>query len=135
MRRRRVEVVVALLHVLAVIPFGSGQPEEPLLQDRIPAVPQGEPETEPALPVGDAEQTVLAPPVGAAAGVIVREKVPGFAVLGVVLAHRAPLPLGQIGAPALPVPFSTCILREPLELRIACRRFHGRASDRWSTRW
>ena len=44
--RRAVEVEVVLLDVLAVVAFAVREPEEPLLQDRIPAVPQGEGEAE-----------------------------------------------------------------------------------------
>ena len=40
MGRRRVEVVVALLDVLAVVPFAVGQAEQPFLQDRVAPVPQ-----------------------------------------------------------------------------------------------
>jgi hypothetical protein len=39
MRGRGVEVVVQLLDVLAVVPFAVGQPEQPLLQDGVAAVP------------------------------------------------------------------------------------------------
>ena len=42
MGRRRVEVVVQLLHVLAVIALGPRQPEQPLLEDRVVFVPQRE---------------------------------------------------------------------------------------------
>ena len=38
--RRAVEVEVVLLDVLAVVAFTVGQPEQPLLEDRILAVPQ-----------------------------------------------------------------------------------------------
>ena len=60
----------------------------------------------------DAEQAVLAPAVGAAARVVVREVVPAVAVGRVVLAHRAPLPLGEVRPPALPVA-ARCVLLEP----------------------
>ena len=103
-RRRGVEVVVQLLHVLAVVPLGPGEPEEPLLQDGIAPVPERQREAEPALAVGDAEQSVLTPSVRAASGVVVRQVVPAVAVLRVVLPHRAPLPLGKVGSPPLPVP-------------------------------
>ena len=39
-RRRRVEVVVALLDVLAVVAFAVGQAEQPLFQNRIASVPE-----------------------------------------------------------------------------------------------
>jgi hypothetical protein len=61
MRRRRVEVEVVFLDVLAVVPLAVGQPEEPLLEDRVLTVPQGEREAEELPVVGNARQPVLAP--------------------------------------------------------------------------
>src|SRR6185437_469887 len=84
-RGRRVEVVVALFHLLAVVAFWTGETEEPFLEDRIAAIPERQPEAEPALPVGDAEETILAPTVDPAARMVVREVVPAIAVGGVVL--------------------------------------------------
>ena len=86
-----------------MIALGAGEAEQPLLENRVAAVPKCEREAEPAFAIADAQQAILAPAVGAAAGLVVREVVPGVAVLGVVLAHRAPLPLGEIRAPPLPV--------------------------------
>src|SRR5581483_3812493 len=100
---RGVEVVVALLDVLAVVALGTPEPEQALLQDGVLSVPEREREAEAALPVADPEQPVLAPAVGAAPGVIVREVVPHGTVGGVVLAHRAPLALRQVRSPPLPV--------------------------------
>src|SRR5206468_7130788 len=77
-------------------------------------------------PVAEAEQPVLAPAVRAAARVVVREIVPGRPVLGVVLADRSPLPLGEIGPPALPVALSPRVLSEPLCLG----RFRGNLPGR-----
>src|SRR5262249_42106133 len=101
-RRRAVEVEVILLDVLAVVALTVGQPEQPLLEDGVVAVPQGQGEAE-ALPVvGDAGQPVLAPAVGAGAGLVVAEIIPGVATLAVVLANGPPLTLTQIGPPLLP---------------------------------
>ena len=113
-RRRGVEVVVAFLHVLAVVALGAGEAEEPFLEDRILPVPQRDREAETALAVGYAEQPVLPPAIRAAACVVVREVVPGGAVLGIILAHGAPLPLGQVRTPALPVACAGVVLGEPL---------------------
>src|SRR5262249_4114090 len=99
---RRVEVEVVLLHVLAVISLGVGKAEEPLLDDGVAAVPEGEREAEPLVVVGDAREAVLAPVVGARARLVVAEVAPGVAVVAVVLAHRPPLPLAQVGAPLAP---------------------------------
>ncbi len=93
MGRRRVEIVVTLLDVLAVVAFRAGQAEQPLFENRIAAVPKCQSEAEPALAIGEAEQPVLAPAVGAAASLVVREVIPTVAVLRIVLADRSPLPL------------------------------------------
>jgi hypothetical protein len=90
--RGRVEIVVQLLHVLAVVPLGIGQAEQAFLENRVAPVPQGQGETEPARAVRDAEQPIFAPPVGAAAGMVVRERPPDVAIGRVVFAHGAPLP-------------------------------------------
>ena len=115
-RRRRIEIEVALLDVLAVVAFRPAQAEEPLLQNRVAPVPQGDREAEPPFPITQAEQAVFAPAVRAAARVVVREIVPGRPVLGVILADRSPLPLGEIGPPALPVALPPRVLFEPLGL-------------------
>ena len=100
--RRRVDVEVVLLDVLAVVPLAVGEAEHPLLQDGVTPVPEGEGETEALAVVGDPGDAVLAPPVGPGTGLVVREVVPGVAVLAVVLADRPPLPLAQVRAPLLP---------------------------------
>ena len=51
-RRRAVDVEVVLLDVLAVVALGVRQPEHPLLEDRVGAVPQREREAQPLLVVG-----------------------------------------------------------------------------------
>src|SRR6185503_215883 len=104
-RRRRVEVIEQLLDVLAVVALAAGQPEQPLLEDPVFPVPHRDREAQPALPIADPEQAVLAPAIDAAACVIVREVVPARAPLGIVLAHGAPLPLRQIRPPAPPVAY------------------------------
>src|SRR5579875_2376842 len=53
--------------------------------------------------VADAGDPVLSPAVDAGAGVIVRKIIPGIAIRAVVLANRAPLPLGKVWSPALPI--------------------------------
>ena len=101
-RRRAVEVEVVLLDVLAVIALAVGQAEQALLEDRVLAVPQGEREAEPLLVVGDAGEAVLAPAVGARAGLVVGEVVPGVAAFAVVLADGPPLAFAEVGPPLLP---------------------------------
>jgi hypothetical protein len=57
--RRGIEVEVVLLHVLAVIRLAIAQAEEPLLEDRILAVPQRQRETEALLQVAETRESVL----------------------------------------------------------------------------
>ena len=102
MGRGAVEVEVDLLHVLAVVSLAVGEAEEPLLEDGVLPVPEGEREAEVLAIVGDAGQAVLSPAVGARPGLVVREVVPGVAALAVVLPDRPPLPLAEVRAPLLP---------------------------------
>src|SRR5271165_6475686 len=99
MGRRAVEVKVVFFDILAVVALAVGQAEQPLLQYRVLAVPQGEGETQPLVVVAKTGEAVLTPVVGARASLIVGEVVPRVAVLAVVLAHRAPLALAEIRTP------------------------------------
>src|SRR5688572_8414241 len=117
-RRRGIDVVVELLHVLAVVALGTREPEQPLFQDRIPVVPERDRKADPRLAVAEAEQTIFTPTIGAAARVVVREVVPAVAVLRVVLAHGAPLALREVGAPALPVLLAAGVLSEAAALGV-----------------
>jgi hypothetical protein len=56
-----------------VIAFFVGQPEQPLLEDWVALVPQRDSEAETELVVAKSSNPVLAPAIGAAARVIVRE--------------------------------------------------------------
>src|SRR5512147_3157622 len=102
MRRRTVEVEVIFLDVLAVIAFAIGEPEETLLEDRVFPVPKGERKTDSLLLVADPPEPILAPAIGARAGVIVGEEIPRVTPRTIVLADGPPLTLGQIRAPLLP---------------------------------
>src|SRR6185436_17791463 len=100
--RRGVEIEVVLFDVLAVIPFGVGEAEEPLLQDWVDSVPQRQRQTQVSLVVAEAREAVLAPAVGTRASLVVTEVAPSVAVVAVVLAHRTPLSLAQIRTPLAP---------------------------------
>src|SRR5690606_31501359 len=91
-----------LLGVLAVVALGAGQPEDPLLEDRVAAVPQRQREAERLPVVAHPGQPVLVPPVRPGAGLVKREVVPGRAMLAVVLPDRPPGPLGQVRTPLPP---------------------------------
>ena len=75
--------------------------EEPLLQDRIVAIPEGQGKAELLLVVGDTSQTIFTPAIRAGAGLIMGEEVPGVTIFAVLLTHRSPLALGQIRSPLL----------------------------------
>jgi hypothetical protein len=103
-RRRRVEIEPAFLDVFAVIAFVTGQTVQAFLEDRVVLVPERDGEAEPALAIGDAEQAIFAPAIGAAARVIVRKRFPNrVAAVRVILPHRRPLAFGEIRSPALPI--------------------------------
>src|SRR5205823_1437109 len=68
----------------------------------------------------NAQQAIFAPAISSTAGLIMRKVFPGRAVWGIVLAHRAPLPLGEVGSPALPVGGARVCLFQSF-----CFRGHG----------
>jgi hypothetical protein len=103
MRRCRVGIKIVLFYILAVIAFAAGEAEKTFFEDRITAVPQSQGEADELVLVGNAGKTILTPAVGAAARLIVREEIPCGPIWAIVLAHGAPLPLREIGTPALPV--------------------------------
>ena len=122
---RAVDVEVVLLDVLAVVRLTVGEPEQALLQDGIPLVPQRQRQAQPLLVVREAREPVLAPPVGARAGLVMGEVVPGVAVVAVVLADRAPLPLAEVGSPLLPGDVRLARLVQPLLLGDVDQRLHS----------
>src|SRR5262249_39661215 len=99
---RGVHVPPVFFRVLAVVAFRPGQPEDPLLEDRVLAVPEGQRETEALLVVADATETVLVPPVHPGTGVVVREVAPGGAPLAVVFAAGPPGTFGEVWPPSPP---------------------------------
>ncbi len=120
--RGSIQVEVALLDVLAVVPLEAGEPEQALLEDRVVPVPKGQGEAQPAFPVANPEQSVLPPAVGPRDRLLVGEVVPALRVRGVILPHRSPLPLGQVRPPPLPVSLPAGVLSQTVEFRV---RGHG----------
>ena len=102
MRGRAVEVEVVFFDIFPVVALAVRQAEHALFEDGIPAIPQGYAETQQLLTVADTSNAVLAPAIGARSGLVMCEVVPGIAISTVVLPHRAPLPLAQIGSPLSP---------------------------------
>ena len=128
-RERRLRVVVApgvpgvarhgvgvppvLLDVLAVVALRPGEPERPLFEEGIPAVPQREADAQVLVDVAEPGEAVLTPPVSPRPSVIERQVVPGVTVFAVVLTDGAPLPLADIGSPRVP---RASLLQPVLEL-------------------
>ena len=123
MRRRRIEVEVILLHVLAVIAFISRQAEQAFFQDGIAPIPQRQREADPLVAVADPADAVFSPAIGARARMVVREIFPGRPVRAVIFADGAPLPLGEIRSPALPV--LGALVRFVEALFFGCHRFRS----------
>src|SRR5207302_7164799 len=90
--------------------------DDPLLEDGITPIPERQREAQELLVVADPGQPVLSPAVGARAGMVVWEIVPRRAVVTVILAHRPPLPLAEVGPPLLPGNASVTAGGEPLVL-------------------
>ena len=78
------------------------QAEQPLLEDRVLAVPQCEGKAQPLVIVTETGETILTPMIGTRSRLIVREIIPRIAVLAIVLANRSPLSLAEVGPPLLP---------------------------------
>ena len=98
-----IQIKVIFLHVFAVIALVPGEAEEAFLEDGVAAVPEREPEAHHLMTVADSCNAVFAPAISARARVVVREIFPSRAVRAVIFADRAPLALGKVGTPALPV--------------------------------
>src|SRR5262245_28637814 len=79
-----------------------GQPEQPLLEDLVLAVPERQRKTQHLVVVADSRQPILSPAIRAGPCLIMREVIPGVAVVAVILPHRPPLPLAQVRAPFAP---------------------------------
>ena len=75
-----VAVEVELLDVLSVVAFGIRQSEKALFQDRILSVPQCQRQAPAQVIVREACNAVLAPAVGAASCMVVRQIFPSVAV-------------------------------------------------------
>src|SRR6266446_5001568 len=94
------------------------------------AVPQGERQAQALAAIADPAYPVLAPTIGAAAGVVVRAVIPRVAAGGIILAHRAPLALGEIRTPEFPAFPSRGVLGEALGFGVAWSEvFHRRQGN------
>src|SRR4029077_15397275 len=90
------------LAVLTMIAFAVGKAEKTLFENWIAPVPKGKRQAEPLVMIAESGDAILAPSIGAAAGVVVRQVFPRVAVWAVIFTHRAPLALAEICAPFAP---------------------------------
>src|SRR6516165_10550833 len=86
-----------------MIAFRAGKPKQPLLENWILSVPQGNRKANQLMAVGNTGDTVFIPAVRFRPRVIMRQIVPCSTVRTIILANRAPRPLAEVGSPALPV--------------------------------
>src|SRR4051812_13891877 len=100
--RRAVKVEVIFLDILTVVPLTVSEAEQAFFQDRIDPIPKPESETKDLFLVRNPSNSVFAPSVCPGPCMIVREVIPGVAVLAVVLPDRPPLPLREIRPPFSP---------------------------------
>src|SRR5215469_16936591 len=102
MRGRAIKIEVILLDVFTVVSLPVRQPEKAFLQDGIFPVPQSDCETEVLPVVRDSCESILPPPIGTRARLVVRKIVPGITIWAVIFANRAPLTFTQVGSPLSP---------------------------------
>ena len=76
MGRCGIEVIIQLLHILAVVALGVGQAKQTLLENWVFAIPHCERKAEVLHVVAETGDAIFAPAIGAAAGVIVRQIFP-----------------------------------------------------------
>ena len=98
----RVEVEVLLLDILAVVAFAGNESEIALLENRIAFIPEGHRPAEDLIAVTEPGDAILAPAIGLRSRQVVGEERPRIAILAVVLAHRGPRAVGEVGTPLVP---------------------------------
>ena len=101
--RGGVEIEIIFFNIFAVIALRAGEAKEAFLQDGVAAIPKGQRETDHLMAVANAANAVFTPAIGAAIGMVEGKIVPGGAIGAVIFADGAPLAVGEIGSPALPV--------------------------------
>src|SRR5947207_2791420 len=85
-----------------MVPFTVRNTEQALFQNWVSSIPQSDGKTELLLFVGNTSQTVLTPPIGTGAGLVVVEIVPCIPIFAIVLSNCSPLSFTQIGTPFFP---------------------------------
>src|SRR4051812_24400927 len=89
-RRSVIQVVVAFLDILTMIPFVPGEAKQALFENRIPAIPKCNGEAGFLVSVANTSDTVFVPPVRTRSGLIERQVLPGTPFGAVVFPYRPP---------------------------------------------
>src|SRR6516162_1508657 len=84
---RRVEVIITLFAIFAVIAFRASESEKTFLQYGVLSVPYRQCEAKTTLAIRNAKQSVFAPAIGPASRVIMRKIAPSVSLFGVVLTY------------------------------------------------
>ena len=101
-----------------MVALRTTRPKDPLLQERVAPIPEGEGKTQALRSAAKTGKTILVPPAGARACVFVWEILPDLAIGTVVFTHRTPRALAEIRANRFPIArrirrriFKPCVLR------------------------
>ena len=76
-----------------MVTLAAGQAEKALFEDRILSIPERDRKADPLMPVRDAADAVVVPPIGARTRVIMRKVIPRRSIRAVILTNGPPSPL------------------------------------------
>ncbi len=111
-RWRGVEIKIIFFDVLAVIAFVACEAKNTFFEDWVAAIPKGERKADHLMAIAEASDAIFSPAVCARTSVIVGKKLPCRTARTVILADGAPLPLGKVRPPTLPIALSGAIFFE-----------------------
>ena len=117
MRRRAIEVEIALFDVLSMIPLSAGKTVQTLFQDWVSFVPQCKRKAERLMTIAKTTETIFVPAISTAARLIVREMAPGGSICTVVFTHRTPPAFAEVRPPLFPIHMPCPMRFEPFVFR------------------
>src|SRR5262245_53215383 len=118
MRRGRIEIVVILFYIFAMIAFRIGKAEQALFQYRVFLIPECKCETNSLAAIAKTQQPIFIPSVSFRPRMIERKIIPGAAVGTVVFPHRTPRTFAHVWSPAFPENPAFLIFLQPLSFRV-----------------
>src|SRR2546430_3744047 len=101
-----IEIEIIFFDVFSVIAFVAGEAKNTFFEDWVAAVPKGERETDHLMAIAEAGDAIFSPAICARTGMIVGKKFPCCPARTVIFADSAPLPLGEVRPPTLPIAIS-----------------------------